>query len=90
MYILYIGGDKVEIKLQKWGNSLGIRIPSNILKSLSLKENDLLDIREEENRVVISKSIKSKISLKEKFKKYNGNNLAKEFSWDEPRGKELW
>lgn len=34
----------MEAKLQKWGNSEGIRIPSKILKSLHLKENDKIII----------------------------------------------
>ena len=24
------------------------------------------------------------------FKNYHGDNLAKDFSWDNPKGKELW
>ena len=36
----------MEAKLQKWGNSLGVRIPSNILKSLNLKTNDKIDLIE--------------------------------------------
>ena len=28
--------------------------------------------------------------LEEAFKNYDGPNLAKEFEWDEPRGKEVW
>lgn len=31
----------------------------------------------------------SKETLKDKIKKYKGPNLAKDFSWDEPRGKEI-
>ena len=33
----------MEARLQKWGNSVGIRIPSNIIKSLNLKINDVLE-----------------------------------------------
>ena len=32
----------MEIVIKKWGNSDGIRIPSNILKALNLKTNDVL------------------------------------------------
>ena len=80
----------MEVRLQKWGNSVGIRIPSTIIKSLELKENDLLDIAEEDNKIVVSKTNKKKISLKLLFDQYNGENLAKEFEWDGPRGKEIW
>ena len=79
----------MEARLQKWGNSVGIRIPSSILKSLDLKTDDLLEIVEEEDKIVISKSKKKKISLKELFDKYDGS-ASKDFEWDEARGKEIW
>ena len=43
MYILYIGADNMELKLQKWGNSYGIRIPSTFLKSLNIKVNACIE-----------------------------------------------
>ena len=51
----------MEAKLQKWGNSLGIRIPSNILKSLNIKTNDILDMKLDDNKIVISVPQKKKI-----------------------------
>ena len=80
----------MEIKLQKWGNSQGIRIPQSLLKSLNLKVNDFLDIFQEEDRIIISKSKNRKISLKERFEKYNGENQAEDFVWDNKVGKEIW
>lgn len=80
----------MEAKLQKWGNSVGIRIPSNILKSLNLKINDILELKEENEKIIITKSETKKISLEKKFKKYKGKNLAKEFNWDDPKGREIW
>ena len=80
----------MEIRLQKWGNSEGIRIPSVILKSLNIKANDKLKIEQVDNKIIITKSNNNKISLKERFDKYNGENHAKDFSWDENVGKEIW
>ena len=80
----------MEVRLQKWGNSLGIRIPSNILKTLKLKVNDLLLLEQEDDRIVVTKSKNPAISLEERFKNYKGPNLAKDFAWDDARGKELW
>ena len=34
----------MEARLQKWGNSFGIKIPHSILKELNLKNNDLINI----------------------------------------------
>ena len=80
----------MEARLQKWGNSVGIRIPSNIIKSLNLKINDVLELKTDEKKIIITKSIKKTISLEERFKVYNGKNLAKAFEWDEPQGREIW
>jgi antitoxin MazE len=80
----------METKLQKWGNSDGIRIPSSYLKSLNLKTNDKVEINVENEKIVIYKVKASKISLKEEFEKYNGENLSKEFTWDEDKGNEIW
>ena len=80
----------MEARLQKWGNSDGIRIPSAILKSLKLKTNDKVNLEQVDDKIIISKQKKEKISLAEKFENYNGDNLSKDFSWDEARGKEIW
>ena len=80
----------MEARLQKWGNSDGIRIPSSILKALNLKTNDAINLEQIEDKIVISKQVKSKISLAEIFKEYHGENLAKDFSWDDVRGREIW
>ena len=44
----------MEARLQKWGNSDGIRIPSSILKSLNIKTNDILNIEQVDDKIVIS------------------------------------
>lgn len=80
----------MEIRIQKWGNSDGIRIPKSILKSLNVKTNDVLNIEQQDEKIIITIPKKKKISLAERFKNYNGDNLAKDFSWDESVGKEIW
>lgn len=49
----------MEARLQKWGNSNGIRIPSSILKSLNLNTNDKVDLIQDHDKIIISKSKKS-------------------------------
>ena len=44
----------MEARVQKWGNSDGIRIPSSILKSLNIKTNDILNIDQEDDKIIIS------------------------------------
>ena len=80
----------MEAKILKWGNSAGIRIPHNVLKSLNVDVNDVLDLKQENDKIIISVPQKRKISLRERFNNYHGENLAKDFSWDENVGKEIW
>lgn len=80
----------MEARLQKWGNSDGIRIPSTLLKSLNLKTNDIVNLSIEDEKIIITKSKTKKVSLKELFDNYNGENLTKDFEWDGPEGKEIW
>ena len=80
----------MEARIQKWGNSDGIRIPKSILKSMNIKTNDILNIEQVEDKIVISIPKKKKISLADKFRNYKGENLSKDFFWDESVGKEIW
>ena len=80
----------MEARIQKWGNSDGIRIPSSILKSLNIKTNDILNIEKQDDKIIISIPKKKKISLADRFKSYKGKKLAKDFVWDESVGKEIW
>ena len=80
----------MEAKLQKWGNSDGIRIPSTILKALNLKTNDKVNLTIEDEKIIISKLQNKSVSLEERFRNYKGENLVNDFSWDEAKGKELW
>ena len=79
----------MEARLQKWGNSDGIRIPSNILKSLNLKTDDILNIEKVEDKIVITKQ-KRHLTFEERVQKYNGKNLVEPYDWGEVVGKEIW
>ena len=79
----------METKLQKWGNSNGIRIPNSILKSLNLKTDDILDITQENDKIIIKKK-NNPFILSERIARYNGKNLCKDFEFDESKGREIW
>ena len=51
--------------VSKWGNSLGIRIPSDIANSLGIKEGDKVDIiHKQDGSIMIQKKKKEKTDLK--------------------------
>lgn len=69
----------MKTKLQKWGNSVEIRIPSSILKSLNLSIDDKIDLKEDGDRIIITKSKQERLSLKELFEDYTGGKLENDF-----------
>ncbi|MEM7758269.1 MAG: AbrB/MazE/SpoVT family DNA-binding domain-containing protein [Cyanobacteria bacterium P01_A01_bin.40] len=45
----------MEIELRKWGNSIGLRIPSKVAQSWGVDENSVVELTEEGNKLIISK-----------------------------------
>ena len=87
------GVDYMEARLQKWGNSDGIRIPSSFLKSLNLKTNDVVELIQKEDTIIISKPKKKHLSLEERIKIFekipdNEKGILESYDWGEDLGKE--
>ena len=77
-------------KIQKWGNSQGIRIPKKMLETLDLKVNDNISIEEGENCLKIKK-VEEKLSNIEKlFLNYEDEYEKIDLDWDNEVGKEIW
>lgn len=78
-------------RVQKWGNSNGVRIPKVYLEALRIKSGDPINIVRDENKIIITKAEREKASLKQRIKKYVGSDVDdEEFTWDEAKGKEIW
>ncbi|HXH31810.1 MAG TPA: AbrB/MazE/SpoVT family DNA-binding domain-containing protein [Bacteriovoracaceae bacterium] len=75
-------------KLQKWGNSLGVRIPKSIIEKVNIEENDELIIEHQDGKIVIFPA-KKKISLSELMDQVNPENLHSEDDF-KPEGNEVW
>lgn len=78
----------MEAVVKKWGNSLGIRIPSLMARELSLKDGSYVDINDIGKEIVI-KPIK-KNRLTEMVNQINEQNLHSEIETTGPVGKEVW
>jgi antitoxin MazE len=78
----------MEAMVQKWGNSLGIRIPNLIVREFSLKNGSVVNIKDNGNEIVIKPVKKSRLS--EMLDKIDDQNLHQEVDWGKPVGKEIW
>ena len=77
-------------KIQKWGNSQGIRIPKKMLETLDLKVNDSISIEEGENCLKIKKVAQKLSNIEKLFLNYEGEYEKIDLDWDNEVGKEIW
>ena len=78
----------MEAMVQKWGNSLGIRIPNFFIQEFSLKNGSVVNINDNGNEIVIKPIKKSRLS--EMLDKISEQNLHQEIETTGPVGKEIW
>jgi antitoxin MazE len=78
----------MESTIQKWGNSLGIRIPKLFAKQLDLDDGSHVEVIQEGNRIIIYPYLKE--NLDQKLKKINKKNLHSEVNTDQAIGNEFW
>jgi antitoxin MazE len=75
-------------KLQKWGNSLGVRIPKEIVKKTKLKEGKDVSVRSIGDTIIITKAKKE--TFDELTSKITPKNRYKELYWGPATGNEVW
>jgi antitoxin MazE len=94
-YLMYIpcidngGAMVVHGKIQKWGNSLGIRIQKTVAEQLNLKENAEVLIGVEENCIIVTPLPKKK-TLKSMLEGVTPEIAHGELDFGPPVGKEIW
>lgn len=78
----------MQTRIQKWGNSLGLRIPMQIAKQLQLHSGRLVNIEIENGRIIIQSS---KYDLDQMLKDITPQNLHHHILDDEQQlGNEQW
>lgn len=78
----------MSLKIQKWGNSAGVRIPKVIMEKANLSINSEIEI-ECKNQKIIIFSKKKPIQLKDLLSQITKDNLHTEDSYMKV-GKEIW
>jgi antitoxin MazE len=87
----------MQTAIVKWGNSQGIRIPKTFLQNIKIKENDLVDVILENEKIIIKKrDTKEHKTTKDRLLEFYGVDFnkkhppQKEIDWGAPAGKEIW
>jgi antitoxin MazE len=78
----------MSAKIQKWGNSLGIRIPKAIIEQASLSENSEVEVVHKNGAIIILPA-KTQYTLSDLLGKINKKNLHSEDDFIS-EGNEVW
>ncbi|OQW50822.1 MAG: MazE family transcriptional regulator [Proteobacteria bacterium SG_bin7] len=78
----------MSVKIQKWGNSLGVRIPKTVIEKVNLSENSEVEIESKNGTIVIFPA-KKEYSLDSLLEQITKNNLHSEKDF-KTEGNEVW
>jgi antitoxin MazE len=82
------GVRQVTTTVQKWGNSLAVRIPSGIAETISIKQGSEMELSVE-NQVLTLRPTKKKPTLEDLLSKISPENRHSEIDFGEVEGNEL-
>jgi antitoxin MazE len=77
-------------KVQKWGNSQGLRLAKHVLENAQLAIGDDVEIIVGEEQITIKKVVRPKFNLAEMVTRMPRNYKPKEESFGKPVGREEW
>jgi len=80
----------MEAKVQKWGNSLALRIPKAFAQNMDIHQDALVDISIEKGKLVITPITEQEYSLERLLEQVTDGNIHKEVDTGNSVGKEVW
>lgn len=80
----------MQARVQKWGNSLAVRIPKPFALEIGLKKNTLVTVSISEGKLLLEPIIEPKYTLEQMLAEVTEDNLHHEVETDEAVGNEVW
>lgn len=79
-------------RIQKWGNSQGLRLPKQVPQDANLSLGDDVDITVQDGLIVIApaRRVRGRQSLEDLVSRIPKDCKAEEAGWGEPAGREAW
>jgi antitoxin MazE len=79
-------------KVQKWGNSQGLRLAKQVLEDANISVGDDVDVKVKDGIIIISPAgrKRGKYTLQELVSRIPKNYKGIESDWGKPVGKEAW
>jgi len=80
----------MKSQVQKWGNSLAVRIPKAFAAEIGLQQNSTVDVSVSEGALVVKAMRAPKYSLDDMLERVSDSNIHAECDWGTPVGGEVW
>ena len=80
----------MKTRVQKWGNSLALRIPKSFATEIGLQRETAIEISLADGKLVITPVAKPKLTLKQLLAKVSKENLHHEINTGHAVGNETW
>lgn len=79
----------MKTEIQKWGNSLAVRIPKSLAAQTGIDRGSVVDLSLVQGSIVIAPEVPG-YRLDELLAKVTKANIHQEVKFGPPRGKEVW
>ncbi|MFP5350789.1 MAG: AbrB/MazE/SpoVT family DNA-binding domain-containing protein [Gammaproteobacteria bacterium] len=83
----------MKTKAQKWGNSLAVRVPRDIVQAAGIHADDALEVEVVGGKIVLTPAAKSapnRYDLGALVKKIQPRHRYREADFGKPVGREVW
>jgi antitoxin MazE len=80
----------MQTNVQKWGNSLGVRIPRPLADQAQISEGSAVEIEEEDGVITIRVLAPKEYALDDLVEEITDENRHEEVSTGSPVGNEVW
>jgi len=79
----------MKARIQKWGNSLALRIPKSFATHSNIEQGSVVDLSLDNGRLIVEPA-QEQYSLEELLARVTKKNLHSEVDFGLPVGKEVW
>jgi len=80
----------MRVTVKKWGNSAAVRIPASVMQATRIDVDEVVDVHEEDGRIVIEPARQKRYELDALLKGITSKNRHRAVDFGEPVGKEVW
>ncbi len=77
-------------KVQKWGNSLAVRIPRAFAEELGLENGAAVEMRLDQGQLIVKAATPRRWELEDLLAQVTPENIHQEIDSGEPVGRETW